>query len=286
MTRVRNLLKTVTKHALWGFGMEIAAPQTRHPLLRLSCAQLPPQFRCLRRSARTVPFLMDLEHVTMGLGFSFASDGYHPYVATLREYQKNSNLEYENSSLSRFFDTFRPLTAQQALLDTAEPPRAVLCSLPPSAALHVWTMGHATLRERADRDAMQSNQHFGPVTSEFGKIEFSRLIKVFESIRKRGYRPSLVQHAVFGHFLFCGNRYRFLLREGQHRAASLRVLGATSLPVVVWHGVASINCANLGRWSTQQGGLFDVGTVNVMFDYLLNESGRAKAARHGLIDAR
>lgn len=279
----RERLVLAAKRVLWRAGLEIAAPHNAHTL-RVSRSQFPPQFRTIARSPRITPFSVDLEYVTTCIGFSYASDGFHPYVATLKEYAKDSSLRFEDSSLFRYFNAFRPRNAQHALLDSNDPPRAVLHTLPPHAVLHVWTMARKDLPSWTGFDVTQENQHFGPKTLASGRREFARLIEVFESIRDDGYRPGLTREPISGHFLYCGGNYRFVLREGQHRAAALKMLGATRIPVVVWDGVAGINCAYLHRWSSQQGGLFPIDVVNEMFAYLLEANGREKAIRSGIID--
>ncbi|MCH8506601.1 hypothetical protein [Sodalinema gerasimenkoae] len=75
--------------------------------------------------------------------------------------------------------------------------------------------------------------HCGPVSLERLNLEKFRLREVIASIRNMGYMTSYYaspdQH-IFGYFLVNDQDFRFLVVNGQHRAAALVELGSQTLP--------------------------------------------------------
>ena len=63
-------------------------------------------------------------------------------------------------------------------------------------------------------------------------LNFVGLWTIASSIRKYGYRPETFGY-IEGHFLQRGNRYRFFVRGGKHRAALLTYHGQETITVRV-----------------------------------------------------
>src|SRR5699024_8979207 len=58
---------------------------------------------------------VELAHCCDRYGFSYSDEGYHPYVETIKQYIKNPNITYDDSSLKRFYETFQPHNLAEAL---------------------------------------------------------------------------------------------------------------------------------------------------------------------------
>jgi hypothetical protein len=73
---------------------------------------------------------------------------------------------------------------------------------------------------------------YGPCSEKKVLAEHRRLMTIASSIRKYGYRPETFGY-IEGHFLLRGNRYRFFVRGGKHRAAVLTYYGNDTITVRV-----------------------------------------------------
>lgn len=73
--------------------------------------------------------------------------------------------------------------------------------------------------------------YYGPVSPEKVALERERLHSLRSSIQRSGYQPSTRSGHINGQLLVSGDRYRFLVRGGKHRAAVLASLGRAHLPV-------------------------------------------------------
>ena len=71
---------------------------------------------------------------------------------------------------------------------------------------------------------------FGPASPEKVTLEMKRLNSVRESISRKGYRPKLTGH-IEGFFLRSGDKYRFFVLGGKHRAAVLGLMNDGRVPV-------------------------------------------------------
>ena len=154
-----------------------------------------------------------------------------------RHVSRNSSadpaLTYEESSLWRLHQTFRPTTLQEIFLEDDDEPMKPLSDLPPTRRLfrYIWAINPALIRKATDSEASGSGHHyFGPMPEEKGQAQFDRLIDTYRSIEREGFKPD-VYGPIMGYFLADDSRYRFVVASGNHRLAALKVLGQATVPV-------------------------------------------------------
>jgi hypothetical protein len=236
-------------------------------------------------------FRVRLDDVTTRTGFSHGPEGWHPFVETLREYMADPGLRYENSTLARVYARYQPATTQEVLLDHIETPIEPFCRWPPDVNLFSWVWAHTPysarriLNEVRDRGEDRAWRVFGPHSLEYGRKEFHRIIRVYESIKSEGFETEKHEgRPIDGYFLVRGDRYRFVLLHGNHRVAALKTLGYSEVNVRIRRShPAVVDQAQLHRWSIGGGGLYPEETATALFEMLFTESGRSKAFRMGLI---
>ena len=72
-------------------------------------------------------------------------------------------------------------------------------------------------------------QEYGPVSKNKCQSEANRLLKVFHSIKREGFDTNKYG-PLFGQVLICSGNSKFLVHNGNHRAAVMCSLGAKALP--------------------------------------------------------
>lgn len=236
------------------------------------------------------PLRIAINSITSRIGFSYAEDGWHPFVETLKEYAQDPQLRYEDSTLFRLYSQYCPQNAQEVLLDHIKSPIKPLCDWPPSYELisWVWTLNKGGVRNRLGKLKSSSSAGgwilFGPHTHDYGKKEFTRLLGVYESIKNNGYKlAESGTDPVNGYFLKEGANFRFVLLQGNHRVSVLKALGHAGVDVVIRQGhPAVIDRDNLSGWTDACGGIYPSLLTQQLFDALFTETGLPKAMRYGL----
>ena len=236
------------------------------------------------------PFRVKMNLITSRVGFSYADEGWHPFVETLKEYAENKSLKYEDSTLAFVYEKYCPRNVQEVLLDHLEEPLEPFCSWPPVNDLlrWVWALNTSSaksyLRHAKKRQQEEGWIYFGPHSPEYGKKEFTRLISVYNSIEAKGYQSELTtKDPVNGYFLKNEDNLRFVLLQGNHRVAALNALGYSDVDVVIRKGhPAVVDRKDLKKWTRDFGGIYSSYLVRVLFDTLFSQTGTEKALRLGL----
>jgi len=173
----------------------------------------------------TVP----LDAIIAPPAFSYAANGWHPYSETLAEYQRSPTHVFSESTLAKVYTKFLPQSAHEALFATGRVSPQVLHQLPPRFAGHEWfARKHEidlALRGQPPIWMVEGHRVFGPVSDEYARADYSRLISVHNGIARHGYRPDLAADPISGFFLIYDKDFRLRLTAGQHRIASMKVLG-------------------------------------------------------------
>lgn len=233
----------------------------------------------LRSSERSVPTRVhvDIERCTSFLGLAFSSKGWNPLVATLRQFETNPDLSYEDSAFARVHQRFLPQTLKDLFFPGSAEPYEPLNALKVDRRYYryIWKMSPA-MTTAATPGAFSPNYSFGPLEPSRGLAEFKRLIETYVSIRDRGYQPKTYGY-VTGYFLGDDVDHRFVIGSGNHRVAALAVLGADSLEVRLHSHPASIHRDQLPLWTRAKGGLFPASTAEALFDHFLHGDGSTVA---------
>jgi len=128
-------------------------------------------------------------------GFGFGHSHWHPFVATLLQQEKSGNLNYKDLLLKQYFEEWNPKNAGQAIAGFDHTPKSFTHLLPYNVVLAPWTSWSPQNfyqiiaqwnkkdyieHSRPDFDLMiDGSNRFGPVSSDFGKFEFDRLLKIY-----------------------------------------------------------------------------------------------------------
>lgn len=232
-------------------------------------------------------------------GLNHFPGSWHPFVETLKEYRDGVATRYEDSILKRYYETWRPGSAAEALIGFSRAP-ANFHHLPPQCLflspwvahssdeierdVRRWT--RADLREHGGPKAMHLEhelKYFGPVTPVVGRMEFERLISVYRRIADTGYDRS------------CGDvSVRMLRRRGKsiylnngggyHRVAAMRVLGYKTVPAV-FHVPFVIDVEDVDLWPQVQSGPWSRERALAYANHLFDFDSRAWARRKGFVTA-
>lgn len=231
-------------------------------------------------------FKVHMNDVTSYAGFSYHENGWHPHVETLKEYQADPSLRYQDSTLGRLHHVFVPRTLREVFFDATYGPMPPLDSLPVIRQLYryIWNVEPKTLRSLGpDAGSLpgKGSQYFGPHGAFEGEQHFRRLIEVYESIRRDGYRPS---RPIGGYIVASSDRFRFVVSSGNHRLAALRVLGVDRFDArFTASHVAVVHSEDLDLWTTDRGALLARRTAEALHTMLLHETGWQRAQRLGLL---
>jgi hypothetical protein len=252
--------------------------------------KLPEQIGLHTSDPYTVPISVDISNITSRVGFSFSSKDWHPFVQTLKEYEMNPNLGYEDSTLAKLYKRYTPQNVQEVLTDQISTPQKPFCDWPPKYQFitWVWTLNQNRvdniinyLKGRSDSDGWI---YFGPHDISYGKKEFDRLISLYVSIKKEGFASTLSdKDPVNGYFLKKGNDVKFVLLQGNHRVSVLKALGHKSVNIIIRKGhPAVVDYDKLHLWTQGRGGIYSSLLIEQLFNNLFYGSGLDKAKRYGL----
>lgn len=149
-------------------------------------------------------------------GFRFNED--HPFVRAING---------GRAELAAFYEAFQPQNIAQMYGLSR---RDAGVQLPP------WELPWLLRHRRPSRGEKglgreHGTSYYGPCTDAKIDLEARRLAGIVESIRKRGYRQRAPRAHIAGYLMQSGDRVRFFVRGGKHRAAALAALGFQHVPV-------------------------------------------------------
>lgn len=233
----------------------------------------------LCRSGRPIPtrVKVDVERCTSFLGLAFSTEGWNPLVTTLRQFEANPDLSYDGSALARVHQRFLPQTLTDLFFPGSKAPYDPLDRLGVNRRYYryIWKISSA-MAANASFQKFSPNYSFGPIAPSRGQAEFERLIKTYRSVRDYGYQPKTYSY-VTGYFIGDDTNHRFVVGSGNHRVASLAVLGAERLEVELHSHPASIHRDQLPLWTRAKGGAFSTSTAEALFNHFLHGDGNAIA---------
>jgi hypothetical protein len=271
---------------LRAMGFEV---RRRH---RLPAAHPPPLFddplEALHyaRAGVRVAFRCPLELARDTTGFSFAGDGWHPWVAELRDQERRGDASYPGSLLERYYDQFQPRTALEALAGFDARSHCGLADLPRHLFwLTPWSVQDVAGLDDSVRDwvgrgahahgiagfnlAMDGTPYHGPVSARLGEVEVRRLHGVAKTLQRQGYD----RH--HGDSLFYlvrrGREFRAVkFGSGYHRTAAMSALGHEHIPAR-FRGPHAVEVDDVDDWPQVRSGIWSrraaVRYVDHLFDF-------------------
>lgn len=227
------------------------------------------------------PFLIDVAGTDcLGLhsvAFPLSPRGPNPFVQTVRAIE-NGCTSYAASPLRDYYALFQPATAAAAIGVSAQLAHPELlrpasaATLPwdfrsPAEAQTFWTKvcAHDYRQHGFNLSFADGWKAWGPASDAAGAAEFTRLARVYQSIKTRGYcRHPSHDGDIQGLILRQGDQTRIHLTAGQHRAAVLVALGHETLPVRLTASV--INRSDVAHWPNVRRGIFSEPLALSVFD--------------------
>lgn len=213
-------------------------------------------------------------------GFGYAQNEWHPFVATLKQYKNNKDLEYKDTILKKYYERWQPVNAAEALTGFHKAPKQLnqmpsfcMFLLPWTTRSPEWVKTSMTKYINADysehgRPDLRWDQHgllhFGPVADALGLLEFSRLTNIYDRLEAGGYDRN---HGEIGVFMVRReDDYRFLIGGGgTHRAAAMAAIGYQTFPAQYKVDNFVANARDVPYWPLVCSGLW---TQNEALDYL------------------
>jgi len=214
-------------------------------------------------------------------GFQYTEGG-HYFVETLREYENNSDLEYKDSFLRKYYDSFQPNNRRDNYLweEGGE------CFPMDHGWLYdPWrSPANPPLRKRRFETRKGGNHNIGPNTEEFGQAEFRRLIGAYEALKDGGYNPDFfVDGYVTGYLLIRKDDYRFIASEGQHRIAALAALGYDSFEcrfdLKPWTN-QTVFYNQAAKWPQVKAGIFTPRLAKMCFEHFFRKDNNHRLNEH------
>jgi hypothetical protein len=231
-------------------------------------------------------------------GFSFGPDGWHPWVAELRDQAtREPAADATSSSLRRFLASFQPRDALEAPTGFEPDAPCGLADLPPGLFwVTPWCAWTPTEMARAVRDWVgrgarehglvdfdprrDGSPYHGPTSTRLAEVEARRLREAAAVLRRDGYDRR------FGDSLF------YLVRRGRdqravkfgagyHRTAAMAALGASTIPAQLRPPLA-VDVDDVDDWPQVRSGLWSRRAAIRYVDHLFDFDAAAWARDRGL----
>jgi hypothetical protein len=231
-------------------------------------------------------------------GFSFAPDGWHPWVAELRDQDRHVDAAGTATPLlQRYFAGFQPRDALEALAGFEPDAPCGLSDLGPdlfwvtpwcawtpqemSRAVRDWVGRGAREHGLPDFDPdRDGSPYHGPTSSRFAEVEARRLREAMTALRRDGYDrrfgDSLVYLVRRG-----GEQVAVKFGGGYHRTAAMAALGALSIPVEL-RPPLGVDVDDVDDWPQVRSGLWSRRAAIRYVDHLFDFDGVAWARDRGL----
>ena len=241
--RYKSFNKDIINRALQYFGYEIRSLsiETELPALYNNPFDVIEKIN----AGENIALNCEVQRCVIYNGLSMAAAGWHPFIEAAKEYVNTPVSKYEDSILARYYKSWQPKNAREALIGV----KSDKCQFENYSPLLTFNLpwidasldssllklckiinlenswsGHSELTY-LDGYGLQ-----GPVSNEKGKLEYKRLIKVLGSIQKTGYKRDSDDITI--HILKRDDDYRYLVLHGQHRVAVMAALGQEYIPAI------------------------------------------------------
>jgi len=246
----------------------------------------------------SIPALsVPVSSITWDNGFSLHPNGWNPYLQTVKEYLSGTVKSYKDSTLYRFYNSFTPEFAG-TYLSPSLPSLGPLSKI--SAHSYILPWSTLTPEERLKSRQKQNREEekefsslfgkkknisginkMGPVSLDKGQLEFNRLISLADSIKKQGYKRSLVMD-IEAVALQYKDRILYVISSGFHRSAVLAALGHQSIPLLFKPRLI-ITMDLILQGPAVRNAYWTKDDVEIYINYLFTEKGKDRARSLGLL---
>lgn len=206
----------------------------------------------------------------------------NPFSTALKAYEQ-SGIESLRSNLMRYYRN----NAYETVADIWALKSSRLSALPAMSVVMPWAKEDH--EKKLERIAMKTNsgqylsreaaslgldpaydygwQFFGPASPSLIDLECNRLVSVYESVKKQGYKPVKNGH-MHGYVLANSQGSKLVVVGGKHRYAALIALGFETIPVIIKSKVTPL-CVNRDKmedWPHVNDGTYKCSEALKIFD--------------------
>ena len=227
-------------------------------------------------------------------GFSFGSDGWHPFVWALRN--SGGDRLALRTALHKYYSAFRPLNAKEAIIGFDSSPK-IFNQLPPYMFyLTPWSNLSAERARAAVEKWVQSDNRergidltlseggfpaFGPVSDLKLELQAERLCEVEKSLRTFGYDRS--KGACKFRVIKLGRDIRLIPGGGgYHRTVGAAALSWESIPGQLFPGRIISDIDDVEFWPNVKSGLWKRSEAIKYVEYLFSFDASSWAQEYGL----
>jgi len=198
---------------------------------------------------------------------------YHPFVITLRQCKKLSNLRYEDSKLYEYYKKFNPQNLSQVMFETDE-----IESLKHIDKYNIclpWRSKIIKIKGEKGLSINHGCQYFGKVSRDKGLLEFNRIIKLYNLIKKNGYNK---KKKIVGYLLKNDNDYRVIVISGNHRMAVLAAMGNRYIRIKIRNKIP-IELSFIEKWPLVEKNIITKIEAEKIFNRYFQSNGKNKFER-------
>ncbi|MDN3648162.1 hypothetical protein QWZ13_04485 [Reinekea marina] len=278
---IKKVSKNIINGALSVFDLELRKKDAPKPIEQMF--DDPEEALLFTQGGKEAGFYCPTELCTHHTGIGFSKSDWNPFVETLREFEKNPNLKYEDSILCDFYNSWQPKSAAEMFKGFNNAPKELKTLPPHYMFLSPWS---SLTPEEVDHDGRWWNnkdnaEHgapqlrfpedgwafSGPVNIRKGRLEFNRLTSLYKNIKINGYDRSL--GLIGTTFLTDDNESRFIIGGGGfHRAIVLASLDTKTIPAR-FHRASAVNINQVGKWPLVKLGIWSKQEATSYFNFLL-----------------
>ena len=231
--------------------------------------------------SKSIIFRVGMDKCRDNNGFQYSEKG-HYFVETLRQYEMDRELDYGESILKEYYDSFQPNNRRDNYLWE----EGVECFPMDHGWLYdPWRKpANPPLRKKRFETRKGGNHNIGPNTEEFGQAEFKRLVGAYQVLKDAGYNPDFfVDGYITGYLLVRKDDYRFIASEGQHRIAALAALGYDSFvcrfDLKPWTN-QTVFYNQAGKWPQVKEGIFSTKVAKMCFEHFFRKDNNSRLIKH------
>jgi hypothetical protein len=211
-------------------------------------------------------FSVSIDKITNIFACSYDDNGWHPILETLREYDMNKDIKLENTSLYKYHDNFKPSKTRDLLTIKID------CELP----LFIYPWGSFSNGSLNTNKNPRKSRFCGPSDLDFISKEFDSIIELYNRVKTMGYQPEAFPNSYIGGTFLKkkDGDFRFVVMQGNHRAAVLSFLGYEKVAVrLSKQALFYVNEKDLLKWPAVKNNLCTAEDAQKIFNSFFDENG-------------
>jgi hypothetical protein len=290
---IRAFIKTIIKSVFRWFGLEVSAitPRPEPPPLYANLDKV----LDLNRAGIQASYECPLDQCLILNGFSFSENGWHPFLEAYHDmFSGPGKIRFRGSFLEKYYNTWMPGCSGEAMAGFRYPP-AQLASTAPFILHAPWMDASPSYRQALmERIILDENRAsgcpglgagegyglHGPVSETKGDIEFQRLVKIYKSIKAKGYDRTHGDGDITAIGIEFNGQFRFCVMHGQHRVAAATALGFKTIPVNI---TKVVHYREIRHWPQVYRGYWSEEQARKFIEHLFSFDSRAWAETMGLL---